>query len=137
MAAVIEQVQQVLGAGGCPDGGDDAGLGDVFGGGKDRGAAEGVVDQDRGGRVVVAQVVRRVDQVGDVRSDVGVGEFAVGPAETGEVEAEHRDAVPSQRLRDPRRGKHVLAAREAVRKEREGLRLGIRHVQPPRQRGAA
>ena len=78
LAALIEQVQQVqqvLSASGRPDG---AHIGDVFGGREDGGAAEGVADQDRGGRVGVAQVISRVDQVGDVGREVGVGEVAAG-----------------------------------------------------------
>jgi len=82
LAALIEQVQQVqqvLGASGRrPDGGNGAHIGDVFGGREDGGAAEGVADQDRGGRVGVAQVISRVDQVGDVGREVGVGEVAAG-----------------------------------------------------------
>lgn len=52
--------------------------------------------------MVTAQVVRRVDQVSNVRGEVGISGIAIGSAETGEVEARDRDAEPGQCLRDPR-----------------------------------
>src|SRR5262249_32962804 len=63
----------------------------------------------------------------------GVGEFALTRAEPGEIEAQHRDAEPGQAFGDAFGGVDVLAAGEAMRKQRVGARLPGRAVEQRRQ----
>ena len=76
-----------------------------------------------------AQMIGGVDEVGDVRRKGRVGEFAFAVAEPGEVEPQHRDAARRQRGRDALRRQHVLAAGEAMRKQRIGVDRAIGLVQ--------
>ena len=82
-----------------------------------------------GARARRAQVVGGGDQVGDVGRERGVGEFALARADAGEVEAQHRDALRVERLRDAPRRQHVLAAGEAMGEQRIGARLAGRQVE--------
>ncbi len=94
-----------------------------------RGAAETVADQQRRRLTHFAQVIGGGDEIGDVRRESGVGEFAFARAEAGEVKAQHRDALRRERLRDTRRRHHVLAAGEAMREQRIGARRPFGSVQ--------
>ena len=66
-----------------------------------------------------------------------VGEFALAFAQAGEVEAQRRDAVDRQALGDALCRAVVLAAGEAMREQREGIRLAERKIDQGRQSGAA
>ena len=61
---------------------------------------------------------RRPDEIGDIRGEVAIGEFAVAGAQAGEIEAQHRDAMRRQSGGNARRRKHVLAAGEAMSEQR-------------------
>ena len=100
------------------DGDDGLGGGELPGGLQDCRAAQRMADQQLGRMARVRKVPGRTDEVLDVRRKRRVGEFPVRMAKTGEVESQHRDAHRGQPLRDPARGGDVLAAGEAMRKER-------------------
>ena len=107
-------------------------LGDAVRGGEHRGAAEAVADQDRRRGEFLAQVIGGGDQIVDVRGERGVGELAFAGAEPGEIEAQHRDAVQLQAFGDAPRRLVVLAAGEAMRKQRHRAHRAVRPVE---QRG--
>jgi hypothetical protein len=87
------------------------------------GAAEAVADEDRGRLRPAAQFVRGRDQIADVGGKRRVGKLAFARAEPGEVEAQHGDAERGERFGHALGGVDVLAAGEAVRKQRVGARL--------------
>ena len=107
-------------------------LGDAMRGGKHRGAAEAVADQDRGRHERRSQMIGGGDQIVDIRRERGVGELAFAGAETGKVEAQYRDAVQLQSLGNMPRRPIALAASEAMREQRHGADGTIRPVE---QRG--
>jgi hypothetical protein len=57
-------------------------------------------------------------QIFDVGAEAGGGEVPVGVAQSSEVKAQDRDPHRGKRPRDPRGGRVVLAACEAVREDR-------------------
>ena len=67
----------------------------------------------------LAQMVGGGDQIVDVRGERRVGELAFAGAEAGEIEAQHRDAARLQPVGDAPGRPVVLAAGEAVRKQRD------------------
>ena len=73
------------------------------------------------------------DQVLDIRGKMRVGEFAFAHAEPGEIEAHHGDAGFGQPLGDALGGEVVLAAGEAMRKQRVGDGLAQRQVDQRRE----
>ena len=79
--AILEQAGDMGGIGGRGDGDDGLGLGNLPGGGQDRGAAEAVADQDRRRLSGFAQMIGRPHQIGDVGGEGGVGEIAFAGAE--------------------------------------------------------
>ena len=87
---------------------------------QDGGAAETVADEERGRALDPPQVVGGRDQVGDIGGESRIGELAFARAEPGEIEAQHRDAERGQPLRDALGRMDVLAAGEAVGKQRIG-----------------
>jgi hypothetical protein len=125
---IPEQMRDMRGIGRRGDCDDRFGLGNLTGGGEDRGSAEAVTDQDRGSFAGRAQMVSGADEVGDVRGEGRVGEIALARAEAGEVEPQHRDPPRRQRHRDALRRQHVLAAGEAMRKQRIGVDRAIRRI---------
>ena len=127
--AILEQMGDMGGIGGRRDGHDRFGLRNLPGGGKDRGAAEAVADQDRGRPAGFTQMIGGADEIGDVGGEGRIGEIALAGAEAGEVEPQHRDALGGERGRDAFCRQHILAAGEAMRKQRVGLHRSIRHIQ--------
>ena len=77
----------------------------------------------------LAQMIGGADEIGDVGGKGRVGEIAFAGAEPGEVEPQHRDALGRQRGRDALGRQHVLAAGEAMRKQRVGADRPVRRVQ--------
>jgi hypothetical protein len=75
-------------------------------------------------------MVRRRDEIGNVRGKMRVGEIAFAGAEPGEIEAEHGDAARRERLGNTPSCQAVLAAGEAMRKQRIGDRLLGRTFEP-------
>ena len=96
------------------------------------GAAEAVPDQQRRRGQHLAHVVCGVDQVLHVGGKIGVGEFTLAAAKTGEVETQHGDPPRRQTLGDAGGGEDVLAAGKAVREQRQRARLR-RRIEPGRQ----
>ena len=127
--AVLEQMRDVRGIGGCGDGHDRLGFRDLPGGGEDGGAAKAVADQDRRRRAGLAQMIGGADEVGDVGREGGVGKIAFAGAEAGEIEPQHRDALGGQRGRDAFGRQHILAAGEAMREQRIGLDGAVGHIE--------
>ncbi len=76
------------------------------------------------------QILRRRQQVGHVGREIGIGEIAAAAAKTGEIKAQHGDAMCRQRLRDTRRRQHVLAASEAMGEQGKGANRANRQIQP-------
>jgi hypothetical protein len=76
--------------------------------------------------LLLAQPVGRLDEILDVGAEIGVGELAFAGAPAGEIEAQRRNTELAQTIGDSRRSKNVLGAREAVGKQRDGLRLSAR-----------
>ena len=127
--AIPEQMGDMHGIGGRSDGHDRLGIRNLRGGGKDCRTPEAVPDQERGRAPCFTQMIGGVDEIGDVRRKGRVGKIALAGAEPGKVETQHRDALGGQRGRDAFRGQHVLAAGEAMRKQRVGLHRSIRRIQ--------
>jgi hypothetical protein len=96
-----------------------------------------VADQKRGRPPRVAQMIGGTHEIGDVRSEGGVGEIAFAGAEAGEIEAQHRDALGGERGRDAFCRQHVLAAGEAMREQRIGRGLAVGKVERRRKLVAA
>ena len=86
-----------------------------------------------GGAIARAQMIGGGDQILDVRGEMRVGEFALAHPESGEIEAHHRDAGLGQPLGDALGGEVVLAAGEAMRKQRVGDGLAQRQVDQGRE----
>ena len=124
-----EQTRDMRGIGGRRDGHDRARFRAMLRGGEHRGAAETVADQQPGRAMHFPQVICGGDQIGDVRRERRVGEFAFACAKPGEIEAQHRDAAHGQAFGDALCRQHVLAAGEAVRKQRIRDGLARRPVQ--------
>ena len=82
------------------------------------------------------QVIGGGDQIVDIRRERGVGELALAGAEPGEIEAQHRDAVQFQPLGNMPRRPVVLAAGEAMRKQRHRADRAIWPVKQRRERVA-
>ena len=93
------------------------------------GAAQAVADQDRRRTPAIPQRARRRQEIGDIGRERGVGELAFARTKPGEVETQHADAERGECLRNAARRRHVLAAGEAMREQRIGLRLPGRHVE--------
>jgi hypothetical protein len=127
--AVLEEMGDMRGVGGGRDRDDRLGVRDLSGGGEDRGAAQAVADQDRGRPACLAQMIGGADEIGDIRREGRVGELAFAGTEAGKVEPQHRDAPGSQCNRDAFRRQHILAAGEAMRKQRVGVDRSIRRIQ--------
>jgi hypothetical protein len=64
-----------------------------LGDGHRRRAAERVPDQQLGRRIVFRQVACRIFQVVEIAGETGVRELAFALAQSGEVEAQHGEAV--------------------------------------------
>ena len=107
-------------------------LRDAMRGGEHRGAAQTMTDQNRGRGERLAQMVGRGDQIVDVGRKGGVGKLAFAGAEPGEIEPQHGDAVKLQAVGDVACGPVVLAAGEAMRKQRD---RACRPIRPVEQRG--
>ena len=75
------------------------------------------------------QMIGSADEVGDVGGEGRIGKFAFAGAEAGKVEPQHGDALGGQCGRDAFCRQHILAAGEAMRKQRVGLHRSIRHIQ--------
>ncbi len=131
--AVAEQAGDVRRIARRADRHHGARLGDAVRGGEHRGAAEAVADQDRGRVQRAAQMIRRGNEIVDIRRERGVGELALAGAEAGEIEAQHGDAVHLQAVGDAARRPVVLAAGEAVREQRHRARLAVRPVEQRRE----
>ena len=69
------------------------------------------------------------DEIGDVGREGRICKFAFACAEAGKVETQYRNPFGGQRSRDAFRRQHVLAAGEAMRKQRVGLHRSIRRIQ--------
>ena len=130
---ILEEMRDMRGIGGRGDGDDRLGVGNLPGGGEDRGAAEAVADQDRGRLPGFAQMIGGADEVGDIRRKGRIGKIALAGAKPGEIEPQHRDAARRQRGRDAFRRQHVLAAGEAMRKQRIGAGSAHRAYPAPRR----
>ena len=109
--AVLEEVGDMRGIGGCGDGDDRLGIRNLTGGGQHGGAAEAVADQDRGAFSGLAQMIGGADEIGDVGWKRRIGEIAFAGAEPGEVKSQHGDALGGQRDRDAPGRQHILPAR--------------------------
>ena len=92
-----------------------------------------MTDQQRRRRIVGTKVISRGDQIANVRGEIGVGEFAVAMAETGEIEVQDRHAGLCQRPGDLRRGEDILGAGKAVREQRIGAWRCVGAVEARRQ----
>src|SRR5258705_9146276 len=99
-------------------------FGDIVRGGEHRSATETVADEELRRSVVLAQIICRCDEIAYVRAEGRFGKIAAAHAKSGEVEAQHCDATRGERLADVGGRLTLLGAREAVRKERIGPRLG-------------
>ena len=82
-----------------------------------------------GGSAGFAQMIGGADEIGDVGGEGRIGEIALAGAEAGEVEPQHGDALGGQRGRDAFCRQHVLAAGEAMRKQRVGVDRSIRRIE--------
>ena len=91
--AILEQMRDMRGIGGRGDGHDRFCLGDLPGGGQNRGAAKAVADQDRRRLAGLPQMIGGANEIGDVGGEGRVGEIAFAGAEPGEVEPQHRDPL--------------------------------------------
>jgi len=136
LAAVREQVEEVVGVCWCADRGDGAGLGKLLGCCENSSASERVPDQELGGLVVATEVVRGVDQIGNVGGEVRVREVTAGASESCEVEPQHGDPGVRQCTGDTRSRDGFLATGEAVCEEGEGAGCAVGEVQTAGQPGA-
>jgi len=99
------------------------------GGGKHRRPPKAVSDQQCRCREAVTQKVCRCDQVGNIGGEVRVGKVAAAAAETGEIKAQDRYTSRCELAADVNRGKTVLRARKAVRKQRVSPGCILRTIQ--------
>src|SRR5579883_855759 len=130
---VLEDSGDMRGIGRRRDGDHRTRLRHCGGGRQDGGAAQAVADEDRGCPPFSAQLIGRGDQIGNIGGEGRVGELPFARSETGEIEAEDRNPERSQSLGDSPGGVHVLAAGEAMGKERVGACLALRLVEEARQ----
>jgi hypothetical protein len=114
--AILEEMCDMHGIGGSGNRNDRLCLRYLPRGSEDRGATQAMADQDRGRRARFAQMIGGADEVGDVRGEGRVGEFALAGAEPRKVKPQHRDAFCGERRRDALGRQHILAAGEAMRK---------------------
>ena len=88
-----------------------------------------MADQERGSSSGFTQMGGGTDEVGHVRREGRIGEFAFAGTEAGKVEAQHRNALCGERRRDAFRSEHILAAGEAMRKQCMRVYRSIRCIQ--------
>jgi hypothetical protein len=96
--AVAKQAGHVPGIGRRRDRDDGAHLRHRCGRCQHGRAAEAVADQECGRAARGSQVIRRRNEISDVRGEMRIGEIAFARAEPGEIEAQHRDAARGERL---------------------------------------
>ena len=90
-----------------------------------RGAAQRMSHQDPGCLVTLLEKCRRLDQIGNVGAERGVGKYSLALAEAGEIEAQHRDALHAECTADVHGGAHILAAGEAGGIQRVGVGFAV------------
>lgn len=73
----------------------------------------------------VAHMCRCRQQIGHVRAEIGVGKLALAGADAGEIETQHRDAMPVKSVCNTPRGENVLTTGETVGKQGPAPRLTI------------
>jgi hypothetical protein len=129
----LEQTDDMAGVEGRSDGDDRARLGDLGRGRQHRGAAQAVADEDGRRLLRLAQMIGGGHEVGDVRGEMRVGEFAFTGAQPGKIETQRGDAMYRQPLGDALGRADVLAAGEAMREQRIGDRLPQGQVEHGRQ----
>src|SRR5262249_19311703 len=95
-------------------------FGNFVRGGKDRGAAQAVTDQNCRRSIHLAQMIGGSDQIVDVRRKMRVSEFAFTAPQSGEIETQYANAMHRQPLGDMPGRENVLAAGEAMREQCEG-----------------
>ncbi len=98
-----------------------AGLGRHQGGGP----AKTVADQQARRRDPMAYMIDGVNEVLNVRGEIGVGEVAVAATQAGKVETQYPDAGMRQGIRNAGGGVQVLAAGEAMREYGQRVRLAV------------
>ena len=103
-------------------------LGDAVSGGKHGGTAKTMPNQDRGRRQHLPKIIGGGDQIIDIRREGSVGELPFAGAKPGEIEPQHGDAVKLQALGDVACRSVLLAARKAMREQRNRARGTIRPV---------
>jgi hypothetical protein len=117
--AIDKQARDVPRIGWCVDRYHCARLGNTVRGGQHGRTAEAVADENRGCGECLAQVVRCGDEILDVGGERGVGELAFAAAEASEIKTQHGYSVLFQAVGDAPCGSIVLAAGEAMRKQRD------------------
>jgi hypothetical protein len=124
-----EKPPHVPGIEGRADGRDRRALGNSRRRRKHRRAPEAVPDQELRRGVLVTEPVRRRHEIRDVGREIGVGEFALAPAEPGEVEAQHGKTGRGERGADAGGRQRVLRAGETVGEQRVRPRRAFRPVE--------
>src|SRR5690606_15171020 len=101
---------------------------------EDRRAAKAVADQQGRRLIFLPKIFRRLDDIGDIGGEIGVGELPVAFTKPGEIEAQRGDAEPGQRFGDPACRRDILRAGEAMGEERIGERFSDRQIEPRGER---
>jgi hypothetical protein len=117
------------GIGRSGDGDDRSGIGNLVCCSEHGSAAEAMADQKRWRLVGLAQVIGGSHEIGNVGGEGRIGEVTFARTEAGEIEPQHRNAFCGERHRNPLRGQAILAASEAMRKQRVGADFTFRLVQ--------
>src|SRR5690606_10793673 len=133
---VGEEALDVGGICGRADGRHRLHLLDPRGGDERGGTAEAVSDEQPRPDAAAAEPVRGGDEVLDVRGEVGVARL-VAPAEAGEVEAEHAEALLGEGTAQPRGGAGLPGAGEAMGEDGTRVRRALRPVEPGVERPTA
>ena len=126
---VLEKVRDVGGIRRGGNGDHGLRLGNLAGGGEDRGAAEAVADHERRRLSRLAQMVGGAHEIGDVGGKRRIGKIALAGAEAREVEPQHGDALGGQCHGNAFGRQHILAAGEAMRKQRIGVNLAVGRIE--------
>jgi len=97
---------------------------------QDGGSAQGVPDENARGLVMLSEVVGRLDEIVDIRGEIGVGKVAFALPQPREVEPQHGNVLPIQGATNAPHCPQIFRAGEAMGEEREGIRCALRgHVE--------
>ena len=105
-----------------------AGIGNAVRGGEYGRATQAVADQDRRRSIGLSQMIGGGHEIVDVGREMRIGKLALAHAEAGEIEAQNAYAANGQPFGNPLGRQIVLAAGEAMRKQRESRRFAERKI---------